>query len=303
MKRPFDLQQLQCFVALAETRHFGQAARRLHMTQSPLSRQIALLEQRLGVQLLVRSNRSVSLTPAGVFLLHEARAILHRASEAASKTQLAARGEQGTLVIGFTSTAAFDLVPRLVQAHHERYPGVSFVFKELLIEEQLHMLGEAELDVALVRPPVDPARFESHLLMKDRWALAMPAGHALSELAQVPMRRLDGLPMIAWSPHSRYFHLALERLFQLHGVMPRNIVSLPQITAMLGMVRRGIGLAVVPGAVASHAIEGVTVRPLQVARKWMQESVLHTVLAWRRNEHDSTVQRFVETARQCLAAP
>src|SRR5690606_13729502 len=100
MKRPFDLQQLQCFVALAETRHFGQAARRLHMTQSPLSRQIALLEQRLGVQLLVRSNRSVSLTPAGVFLLHEARAILHRASEAASKTQLAARGEQGTLVIG-----------------------------------------------------------------------------------------------------------------------------------------------------------------------------------------------------------
>ncbi|MBV7481714.1 LysR family transcriptional regulator [Bordetella sp. BOR01] len=303
MKRPFDLQQLQCFVTLAETLHFGQAAQRLHMTQSPLSRQISLLEERLNVRLLVRSNRSVSLTPAGTFLLQEARAILHRAGEAAAKTQLAARGEQGTLVIGFTSTAAFDLVPRLVQRHHEQYPGVSFVFKELLIEEQLHMLGEAALDVALVRPPVDSSLFASHLLTTDRWALAMPADHALSALRQVPLRHLDGAPMIAWSPHSRYFHLALERLYAAHGVMPRAIVSMSQITAMLGLVRRGVGLATVPYAVASHAVEGIAIRPLQIARKWAEDAGLQTLLAWRRHEHDATVHRFAETARQCAATP
>ncbi len=303
MKLPFDLQQLQCFAMLADTLHFGHAAQRLHMTQSPLSRQIALLEDRLEVKLFIRHNRSVSLTPAGTFLLHEARAILHRAGEAAAKTQLAARGEQGTLVIGFTSSAAFELVPRLVQRHHEQYPGVSFVFKELLIEEQLRMLHEAALDVALVRPPVDPTQFESHLVMKDRWALAIPAGHALSALPKVPLRQLDGTSMIAWSPHSPYFHLMLERLYEAHGVFPRNIVSMSQITAMLGMVRRGVGLAVVPYAAAMHAVEGIVIRPLHIDRKWEEEAALQIVLAWRRHEHDATVHRFVETAKHCLSIP
>src|SRR5690606_37391175 len=117
-------------------------------------RQIALLEERLQVKLFIRHNRSVALTSAGTFLLNEARAILHRAGEAATRTQLAANGEQGTLVIGFTSTASFELLPQLVSRHHRNYPGVSFVFNELLIEEQLRMLDEGALDVALVRPPV-----------------------------------------------------------------------------------------------------------------------------------------------------
>jgi len=302
MKLPFDLQQLQCFVALAETLHFGQAARRLHMTQSPLSRQIALLEERMQVNLFIRHNRAVSLTPAGTFLLHEARAILQRAKEVVAQTQLAACGEQGTLVIGFTSSASFELLPRLVQHHRQKYPGVNFVFKELLIEEQLRMLDEAALDVALVRPPVDPRHFESQLLMRDRWALAMPALHPLSALQQVPLRYLDGVSMIAWSPHSRYFHAMLDRLYELYGVSPRNIVSMSQITAMLGMVRRGVGLAVVPYAAKSHAGEGLAIRPLLIDHKWTDELALLTVLAWRRGEHDSTVHRFVATARECTAS-
>lgn len=302
MKLPFDLQQLQCFVALAETLHFGQAARRLHMTQSPLSRQISLLEERMQVTLFVRHNRSVSLTPAGTFLLHEARAILQRAKDAVAQTQLAAGGEQGTLVIGFTSSASFELLPRLVQRHRQNYPDVNFVFKELLIEEQFRMLDDAALDVALVRPPVDSLRFESQLLMRDRWALAMPASHPLSAMQQIPMRYLDGVSMIAWSPHSRYFRVLLDRLYELYDVTPRKIVSMSQITAMLGMVRRGIGLAVVPYAAQSHTGDGLAIRPLQIDRKWAEELALLTVLAWRRGEHDSTVHRFVSTARECVSS-
>ncbi|WP_158215269.1 LysR family transcriptional regulator [Candidimonas nitroreducens] len=301
MKHPFDLQQLQCFVAVADTLHFGLAAQRLHMTQSPLSRQVALLEDRLAVKLLIRENRVVSLTPAGKFLLDEARVILHRANEIATNTQLASRGEQGTIVIGFISTAAYELIPRLVQQHRERYPGVNFIFKELLIEQQLHMLSEAALGVALVRPPVDPVRFESHLLMKDHWALAMPAGHPLSTLPRIPLSRLDGIPMIAWSPNSRYFNLILDRLYQAHGVSPQNIVSMSQITAMLGMVRRGVGVAVLPYAVESHAVDGIVIRPLQFARKWTHEAALQTILVWRRDEPDAVIRRFVDSVPQYLA--
>lgn len=299
MKLPFDLQQLHCFVMLADTLHFGQAAQRLHMTQSPLSRQISLLEERLEVKLFMRHNRSVALTPAGTYLLHEARSILERAEHAAINTQLAAQGKKGTLVIGFTSSASFDLVPRLVQQHNQKYPGVNFVFKELLIEEQLRMLREAALDVALVRPPIDPALFESYLVMKDRWVLAMPEDHTLAALEQVPLHHLNGASMIAWSLHSRYFHLMIERLYEEHNVSPHNIASVPQITAMLGMVRRGIGLAIVPHAVGSHAIDGITMRPLLIDQTRMEEPELQTLLIWRRNEPNVTVHRFVNTVKQC----
>lgn len=300
MKLPFDLQQLQCFVTLAETLHFGQAARRLHMTQSPLSRQIALLEERMEVSLFIRQNRSISLTSAGTFLLHEARAILQRAAAAVGQTQLAACGEQGTLVIGFTSSASFELLPRLVRHHRQAYPGVNFVFKELLIDEQFRMLDEGALDVALVRPPVDSQRFESQLLMSDQWALAMPVSHPLSALPQVPLHHLDGMPMIAWSPYSRYFHAILERLYEQCNVSPRNIVSMPQISAILGMVRQGIGLAVVPYAARWHAGTELLLRPLQINGTLADESKLLTVLAWRRAEHDSTIHRFVSTATECM---
>ena len=101
---PFDLSQLRCFVVLSETLHFGKAAARLHITQPPLSRQIALLEERLSVKLFDRDRRSVRITPAGRFFEHEARAILKRAEDSAIETRLAAEGVLGTLSIGFTAS-------------------------------------------------------------------------------------------------------------------------------------------------------------------------------------------------------
>ena len=94
---PFDLQQLRCLVVLSETLHFGRAALRLNMTQPPLSRQIALLEESMGVRLFQRDRRTVTLTSAGRYFVEEARAILQRAGEAAVQARLAAEGGHGSL--------------------------------------------------------------------------------------------------------------------------------------------------------------------------------------------------------------
>jgi len=295
---PFDLAELRCFVVLGETLHFGHAATRLSMTQPPLSRRIALLEQKLGVKLFERGRRSVNITPAGRYLLHEARLILRRAEDSAVETRLAAEGALGTLTIGFTSSVGYVLLPNLIALHHRRYPGTRFACKELLIDEQLRLLDSGALDIAIIRPPVDAERFDTRTLMRDRWALALPRGHALTRKRTVPLSALHEEPYIAWSPAAAYAHLSLEQVFQAAGVRPRTVVSMSLPPAILSMVRTGLGLALVPSAMASLGVPGVVLRPLDPAGIDPLILTLDSVMAWRRDNAQATVERLIETAAE-----
>lgn len=297
---PFDLHQLRCFVVLCDTLHFGRAAARLNMTQPPLSRQVALLEERLGVRLFDRDRRSVRITPAGRYFLPEARELLRRAEDAAAETRLAAAGVLGTLAVGFTATASYDLLPRLVGLHHARYPGVGFVFKELLIEEQLRLLGAGSLDVAIARPPVDGQRFATLTVMRDHWAIAVPSGHPLARRRTVAVKSLHGMPYIAWSPISKYFHEIQEQLLGEAGVVPQRVVAMSQPPAILAMVRAGLGLAMVPGAMAGQGLAGVALRPLATTGVDPALLALESVLTWRRDDRQATVERFLATARELV---
>ena len=107
----FSLARLSCFIAVAEELHFGRAAERLHMTQPPLSRQIQQLENELGVQLIDRTTRSVTLTPAGVAFLPDARRILQLAEGAALNVKRVPAGDLGTVVVGFTAASAHAVLP------------------------------------------------------------------------------------------------------------------------------------------------------------------------------------------------
>jgi DNA-binding transcriptional LysR family regulator len=293
---PFDLQQLRCLVVLSETLHFGHAAVRLNMTQPPLSRQIALLEESMGVRLFQRDRRTVTLTSAGRYFVEEARAILQRAEDAAVQTRLAAEGEQGTLTIGFTQAASYELLPQLIGLHHARFPAVSYVFKELLIDEQLRLLEAGSLDVGMVRPPLDHERLDSLIIMRDWFTVALPAGDPLARLEEVPIQALHQRNYIAWSPIAKYFYLILDRLFQDAGVRPRTVVSMAQPPGMLAMVRAGLGLAVVPAAMGSLAFSGIVLRPLVAPGMDPAVLKLEYLLAWRRENREATVQRLIETA-------
>jgi DNA-binding transcriptional LysR family regulator len=290
---PFELHQLQCFVTLSETRHFGKAAEQLHMTQPPLSRQIALLEERMGVRLFERHSRRVELTAAGQYLLREAVSILQRANEAAVEARLAAQGEQGTVSIGFTATASYEVLPRLIGLHHRLFPGVNFVLKELLVSEQLERLGAGALDIAIVRPPFDAARFHSHVVMLDRWAVAMPEGHALARQPAVALPALQDQAFIAWSPVARVFHLRIERILEDAGVQPRVVLSMAQPTGILAMVRARLGVAIVPFAMGAQGLRGVLLKPLELP----VDHALESVMIWRKDRGNAAVDKFVETAR------
>jgi len=300
---PFDLQQLRCLVALSETLHFGRAAARLNMTQPPLSRQIALLEQRMGVRLFDRDRRTVMLTPAGRHFAHEARSILQRSEDLAVETRLSAQGELGTLTIAFTQAASYELLPRLIGLHHARYPAVSFVFKELLIDEQIRLLEAGSLDIGMVRPPVDRDRLDTLTIMRDHFSLALQDSDPLVHCHVVPLQALHQRAYIAWSPIAKYFHRILDRIFEDAGVRPTTVVSVAQPPAMLAMVRAGLGVAVVPGAMGALRFNGVTLRPLVAPGQDQAALELAYLLAWRRDNREATVHRLVETARELALDP
>ena len=126
----FDLNQLTCFITVAEELHFGRAAERLCMTQPPLTRQIQVLEHSLGVKLFERTSRSVRLTTAGRVFLTDATRLLNAAKQAAATAQRIGKGESGRVTIGFTSVMGFDLIPNLVASAQKAVPDLDVVLRK-----------------------------------------------------------------------------------------------------------------------------------------------------------------------------
>src|SRR6478609_1279055 len=126
-----ELRLLRSFVVVAEELHFGRAAKRLHISQPPLSTQIRTLEGRLGVRLFERDRRHVALTEGGRFLLERARHLLAEAERSSRELTRIARGESGVLSIGYTPTATYEVLPSLLRRYRASAPDVRFEFVEL----------------------------------------------------------------------------------------------------------------------------------------------------------------------------
>src|SRR5687767_12183403 len=155
----FELSQLRCFAAVAEELHFGRAAARLFMTQPPLSRQIQLLEQSLGVQLLERSSRSVRLTAAGKVFYQDSSALLALAGQAVETAGRTASGGAGRVVLGYTGVAGYALIPDLVTALQRRFPAVDIVLREMVSSDQQQALAAHGIDLAFMRPLMSEHEF------------------------------------------------------------------------------------------------------------------------------------------------
>ncbi|RPH53121.1 MAG: LysR family transcriptional regulator, partial [Lysobacterales bacterium] len=192
-----ELRHLRYFIAVAEEKHMTRAARRLGIQQPPLSLQIRALEMELDVQLFRRKPRGVELTDAGAAFLDRARAILDQVERATATTRRTARGEQGRVVVGFTSSAPFHpFVPRVIRAYREMSPLVSLVLEESGSSELVQALHNEEIDAAFIRSPVaDVMGLNVRPLLEERMVVAMPSGHPLGKGAN----KAPPLPLSAFA--------------------------------------------------------------------------------------------------------
>ncbi|MGH8293881.1 MAG: LysR substrate-binding domain-containing protein [Steroidobacteraceae bacterium] len=287
-----ELSQLRCFVAVAEELHFGRAAERLHMTQPPVSRQVQLLEQRIGVRLLERSSRSVHLTSAGRCFLTDARQILRLAESAMLAARRAAHGESGNVTIGFTAASGYDFMPGMIARCRERLPDVQLTLKEMVTMEQIHALISGGLDLALLRPHASLKDFESMCVVREPLVAALPRTHPLARSRLPAPADFNGVSFIMYSPiEARYFHDLVASAFATAGVNPDYIQYTSQIHSMLALVRAGLGAALVPQAATSLHFEGVVFRPVRKASSWRPVE-LH--IAWKRDNDNPARQTVLE---------
>lgn len=290
----FELSHLRCFVAVAEELHFGRAAQRLNLTQPPLSRQIQLLEHALDVRLFERTSRSVALTRAGDSFLPEARRLLRLAEGAALAARRTASGEGGSVTLGFTAASGYEFLPRLIQDVRARAPGIDLVLKEMVSTDQLESLSSGRIDVGLVRPAFNRREFEGLCVVREPLLLAAPEDHPFATAPEVSAADLDRQPMVTYSPYeSRYFYDLAAAIFTQAGVTPHYVQHISQIHSILGLVRAGIGLALVPRAAGNLGFRGVVVRPIALPPRIIVE--LHAI--WRpanTNPAIATLRRSLE---------
>ena len=177
-----ELRHLRYFVAVAEELHFHRAAARLHISQPPLSQQIRALERELGVALLERNRRRVELTAAGASFLHDAREILDSVDRAGERARRIARGELGSLSIGFVGSAMFSAaLPTILRDFRASYPDVELSLRELQTAEQLHAIMAGRIDVGVIRGPLAASELEAGLdlvvIQRERLVVALPESH------------------------------------------------------------------------------------------------------------------------------
>ena len=282
----FELSQLRCFVAVAEELHFSRAAERLNMTQPPLSRQIRLLEHHVGVQLLERNSRTVSLTAAGKAFFPEAARILRIAEEATFAARRAAKGEQGNLAIGFTSASGYSLLPEVVRRLRECAPGVSLTLKELVSTSQVEALNAGELDLGLLRPHPMNGELESRLIATESLMLAIPEGEADAWPSEPTLSDLHGKPFVMYSPYeARPFYLMLSERFARAGAVPDIVEHIGQVHTMLALVRAGVGAALIAEGASRLKFDGIVMRRLAT-------EPVEMVCTWRRDNDNPGLALF-----------
>ncbi|MGB6181514.1 MAG: LysR substrate-binding domain-containing protein [Rhodococcus sp. (in: high G+C Gram-positive bacteria)] len=287
----FSLARLTCFIAVAEELHFGRAADRLHMTQPPLSRQIQQLENELGVQLVDRTSRSVTLTAAGVAFLPDARRIVRLAESAALTVKRVPTGDLGTVVIGFTAASAHAVLPKLLSDVRESLPDVELVLREMVSSIQIDALAGGELDLGLVRPTVTRPGILTRPIHREALVAAIPDGHPLLDIERLSVTHFEDQAVVMYSPvDARYFHELLISTFTVAGVSPRYVQYVTQVHTMLMLVSSGLGCALVPASARTMHTEGVVFRELRSST----EKPVRLGAAWRQDATNPALHRVLE---------
>jgi len=249
---PFELNQLRSFVAVAEELNFRRAARRLNISQPPLSRQINLLEHAIGVRLFDRTNRSVRLTAAGERFLFDAIDILKRAEAAALFARQTERGESGALVLGFVPSATLEVIPRIVLAARERMPGLSLTLREMMTYEQVEGLMAGSLELGITRLPGRSPNLLLRRVWSEGFALAIPRDHPLAEKPDLTVQDLNGVDFIGYSTdRGGFLYEVLHGFLNGAGVTPKLVFSVSQGRTILALVEAGVGLGFIP---ESHGV-------------------------------------------------
>jgi LysR family transcriptional regulator, benzoate and cis,cis-muconate-responsive activator of ben and cat genes len=259
-----ESRQLRYFVTVARERNFTRAAEKLRIAQPPLSRQIQLLEDELGIALFDRSSRPLELTEAGRLLFEQAVQVIDRMVEMKAMIGRLLNAEKPRFSVGFVPSTLYGYLPEVIRRYRAARPGVELTLLELTSIEQITALKEGRIDVGFGRIPLDDPAILRTLLRNEKLCAALPPRHALA--ARKGLLRLDELaayPIIVYpsTPRPSYADQVLA-LLRDRGLKPPAIHEVRQLQTALGLVAADSGLCIVPASVEYFQRDNVVYRPL-----------------------------------------
>ena len=241
-----ELRRLRNFLAVGEALNFTKAAAQLRVGQPALSRQVQDLEDEIGVDLLRRSPRGITLTAEGKLFLDEVRDLLKRADESVEKVRALARGEYGELHLGYAPSPTVEILPPALAAFQKAVPRVKVLLHDLSSDELIAGLRNATLELAIMVEPIgeQTAGIEFELLRTYPFCVALTAAHPLARLKSIALEKLVAEPLIGLrrKDYPEFYHI-LDRVFAPIGAKPRIAVECDSASSLITEVEAGRGVA------------------------------------------------------------
>jgi LysR family transcriptional regulator, benzoate and cis,cis-muconate-responsive activator of ben and cat genes len=288
-----DLDQIVGFLAVAEELNFRRAAERLSLDQSALSRRIKALEDRLGFLLVFRTTHAVRLTEAGRAFYEANRDVLGGIDAAVERARRVALGASGRLRVASMTFAAVEIMPAAVRLFVAQHPDVALELEYRPTLAQKLALARGDIDVGLMLGPLDHADFATLPLGLQPLVAVMAETHALAAKASLEPAEVAAEPMVLGHPSSWDFYRSrIDEIFALQGQRLSVAFEAPDLVGILGLVRTGLGITVLPQAMQRFAPAGLVTR--EIARL---EGGIATVAAWRRPA-EGNVSAFVACLRK-----
>lgn len=297
-----DITQLKCFLAAAETLHFGRAAQSLDMLPASLGRQIRSLEERLETPLFVRTTRNVSLTEAATNILEDARALVAQFEAFEQKAREVRQSKTAAIKVGAIDSAAAGLMPQLLQLVRTEAPELEIQIVEQKTIHLLPKLLSGSLDIAFCRPPdVRDRRLNFRTLFFETAVVALPIDHPLANKDEIDIADLADEPLIVPDRRSRpHSHDLTIKLFVDAGLTARIAQVAEEKHTIVNLVATGTGLAIVPRWTSRLRVQGVTFVPLKLTNG-TPRSKLILAAAWARGTRDPLRDVFLDVLDRHLA--
>jgi DNA-binding transcriptional LysR family regulator len=298
-----DLRHMRYFIAVADELHFTRAANVLHIAQPALSKQIRDLEDELGVTLLNRSGRRITLSEAGQVFYEKASQILRSAESSIVETRRAQRGETGKIALGFFEQTAYTLLPPILRTYRQHFPEVNIQLRWYSVTEQINALMRGDIDVAFMRSISNVDRSLDSVdglakckLYREQFVLAIPASHRFEEKDTVRIRDCVDEAFISYTESfAPDFYAMIMRLCAIQGFSPNTSLEVGQTYTLLGLVSAGVGIAFVPASAQKMKFEGVIFKRLEDE---LPDIEIH--LAWKQSNPSAPLAAFIRTAQETI---
>lgn len=288
-----EFRHLRYFLALSEELHFGRAARRLHISQPPLSLNIRQLEESMGVRLFHRNSKEVRLSAAGRAFVASARALLEQAAEAERHAREVDRGFEGRLRVGLVSSMLYRGLPRLLREFQAHHPRLGVVLRELTSQDQVMELAHGQLDVGFVHTMRAPPELSRMLFSSEPFVCCLPGTHPLAGSRRLALKKLREEPFVMFSRAASpdYYERVLA-ICSDAGFYPEVRHEVQHWLSVVSLVAQGLGVALVPAALAGSGIPGavfVAISP-STARS-------EAFCVWRSADDNAGLQAFLADVR------